>query len=1505
MKNIFPENAGLKLFFGIFLAAFGMTITAHSFPADAPPAAPTGLTATPDSRSASLSWTASTGATSYNIKRSTTSGGPYTTITTGTTGTTYNYIGGLTNGTTYYYVVSAVNAGGESANSNQASVTPAVPAPTGLAATAGNTSVQLLWNYGYSGTSYNVKRSTTSGGPYTTIATVNNGFPSYNDNSVNNGTTYYYVVSAVNGGDVSVNSAQVSATPSAAPPAAPTGLSASPFPALLGVLLQWNASTNATSYTISRATVSGGPYTVVASNVVGTAYNNYSLNYSTTYYYVVSAVNANGQSANSAQASVTTPVPPPAAPTGLSATAGNNEVSLSWNASTNATSYFVNRATVSGGPYTAVGIVFTTTHTDTPLTNGTTYYYVVKANNASGLSPNSSQVSATPSAPAGAPPAPTGLTATAGNGRVVLSWNASTGATSYIVKRANGSDVSYTTIASSVTNTTYTDTDDPLRTGYPYYVVRAVNANGQSGNSAWVRATPAASSTSTGTGTTGTSTASNTATTSTDNSTGNTTNTANSYVKNNPDGSQTLTGHVPLVVKNGTAILQSHASLNINAQIIMPLANQSQLSTLLQNLYDPTNSSFHQFLTPTQFAQQFAPSSIDQTLVGEYLNQEGITVTASNGAVLNVTGPVSAFEQAFGLHINNYQKADGTLFYAPDTDPTIPATIAGKVLAVGGLDNLAKYQSHSQASVNALPNAVGTGPGGYLAPSDVMSAYNLTSVPVNGSGQNIALFELDGYSNDDITAYESNFGLPVVPLQNVLVDGFNGVPNYTLGAPEVTLDVETVAAFAPGSNILVYEAPNTTQSWIDEWSKIANDDKASVISCSWGEAEGDSATLSFDNAIFQQMAAQGQAVFVATGDNGAYDGGGTTLSVDEPASQPFATAVGVSSLTTNPDGTYNSETASVLGGGGVSAYQTIPSYQTTAASQANKAALVSTSMRNLPDVVLSADASRPYAFYINGSWSGYYGSSISSPVWASFMARVNQGVGAPVGSVNSMLYQLAQSSTNTSDFNGITIGNNGYYPAEPGFNDATGIGSFNGFNLYNDLVQNVQANTPSSAASASTPAATTPPAAPTGLSATAGNGQVTLSWPYWSGTYNIKRATVSGGPYTTITTQTYYQVGFPSQGTYIDSSVSNGTTYYYVISYSPLNSEVESANSAEVSATPLAPPAAPTGLTATAGNAQVVLSWTASTGAASYNVKRATVSGGPYTTIATNSSTYINPTSYTDTTVTNGTTYYYVVSAVNATGESVNSAEVSATPVAPPAAPTGLTATAGNAQVVLSWTAVTGATSYNVKIPTTVYGTYTTIASSVTDTTYTNTSLTNGTTYYYVVSAVGAGGESVNSAEASATPAAPVPSTPTGLNATPGDGQVSLSWTASDGATSYNVERSTVDGGPFTSIANQAGTSYTDTSVTDGTTYYYVLAADNASGESPNSAEASATPAANSGGNTSTDNSGTNTTDNSTTNATTDNSVTNSTADNSVSNTTTDNSVVNTTTDNSVINSAV
>jgi fibronectin type 3 domain-containing protein len=198
------------------------------------------------------------------------------------------------------------------------------------------------------------------------------------------------------------------------------------------------------------------------------------------------------------------------------------------------------------------------------------------------------------------------------------------------------------------------------------------------------------------------------------------------------------------------------------------------------------------------------------------------------------------------------------------------------------------------------------------------------------------------------------------------------------------------------------------------------------------------------------------------------------------------------------------------------------------------------------------------------------------------------------------------------------------------------------------------------------PSSPTVPDAPVDLQATGGNSQVALTWGASTGAtgYQVQRSTDGGGPYAAV--------GSPTASSYADTGVTNGTTYYYVVV--AINDAGDSAASAQASATPdaaTAAPSVPSGLLSSAGNAQVGLTWTVSTGATSYHVKRATVSGGPFSVIATETSA-----SYVDTGLANGTAYYYVVSALNSAGESANSAQVSATPAA--------TAASGPAAVCLT-----------------------------------------------------------------------------------------------------------------------------------------------------------------------------------------------------------------------------
>lgn len=282
------------------------------------------------------------------------------------------------------------------------------------------------------------------------------------------------------------------------------------------------------------------------------------------------------------------------------------------------------------------------------------------------------------------------------------------------------------------------------------------------------------------------------------------------------------------------------------------------------------------------------------------------------------------------------------------------------------------------------------------------------------------------------------------------------------------------------------------------------------------------------------------------------------------------------------------------------------------------------------------------------------------------------------------------------------------------------------------------------------------------------------TWTPGSTSYNIKRATTTGGPYTLL--------GTSAAPRYTDTGVTAATTYYYVVSAN--RSGVESANSSEANATAGATTTVPTLLQGTGGNSQVALQWTGCAGATTYNVKRAAVAGGPYTLVNT-----VTTATYTDTGLVNGTRYYYVVSAVIGGVESANSSEATALPQAAPTTPTGLTATAGDAQVLLSWTASLRATTYDVWRAT-EGGAWTQIK-TLAVVNYTDTGLTNGTQYSYYVTAHNTTGDSDDSTPVSVTPAvtpATAPGVPTFTSVTATTMQ-SIAPPLPFGATSLTLQR--------------------------------------------------------------------------------------------------------------------
>lgn len=429
------------------------------------PPAPAGLVATAAGYNASLAWSAPSGAVSYSVYRSTSSGAGYALLGTSPTASFLDSTAPW--GGTYFYVVTATNAGGTSANSNE-SATTILPGPaTALTATGNGSSVGLSWTAPSGATSFTIYRSGRTGGGYTSLASQSG--TTYSDAAAPAGCTCFYVVTATNAGGTSGNSNEASAT---VQPATPGSVTATANGG--SVALAWNASAGATRYNVSRSTTSGSGYVALGSPA-GTGFTDSQASAGGTYYYVVSAANAGGTSANSPAVSATVL---PGAPGGLSAVSSGASVALTWTATAGATGYTVSRSTTSGTGYAAIATPAGATFTDSAAPAGGTYYYIVSALNAAGTSAASTEASATIR-----PDAISDLTATAGaGGSVSLSWSAKPGATGYSVFRGTSAGGEAPVAIGTPLGNAFTDSAASAGST-AYYVVTAGNAGGASANS--------------------------------------------------------------------------------------------------------------------------------------------------------------------------------------------------------------------------------------------------------------------------------------------------------------------------------------------------------------------------------------------------------------------------------------------------------------------------------------------------------------------------------------------------------------------------------------------------------------------------------------------------------------------------------------------------------------------------------------------------------------------------------------------------------------------------------------------------------------------------------------------------------------------------------------------------------------------------------------------------------------------------------------------------------------
>jgi kumamolisin len=519
---------------------------------------------------------------------------------------------------------------------------------------------------------------------------------------------------------------------------------------------------------------------------------------------------------------------------------------------------------------------------------------------------------------------------------------------------------------------------------------------------------------------------------------------------------QTMRGtesHIPKSVKNMADQGALDASQRIPVTIALALNNEDELNERISQMYQPGHPNYRKYMTQQEFSERYAPTTQQILEAQSFLAQHGIHATSvgPSGLTIHALAGVASLNEAFQTEIHQYQATSGAdqtrTRYAPAYEPQMPAGLS--IRAVHGLESPVALHHHAVANVTAQS---GSGSGGGLTPANIHTAYNIPTSET-GSGQTIALVELDGFTRSDITAYESAFGLGTTAVSTQLVDGATGTPGAN--ADEVTLDIELSVAIAPGANIVVYEAPNNSQDLLTLYETIAASTSVNEVSISWGIAESDYTTsfMQTESGVFRQMAAVGMSVYAAAGDSG-FEANGSSPSVEDPGTQPFVVAVGGTHLNIGAGGSYVSETvwddsSTDATGGGVSQVWSIPTWQSGVNNAQN---LASGSMRNVPDISLNADPDTGYSIYLNGGWTVYGGTSCASPLWSAFTAIVNEkrvASGLPaLGFTNPYLYQLGSSS---GAFHDIQSGSNGYYPAVPGFDDSTGWGSINGTTLYDDL----------------------------------------------------------------------------------------------------------------------------------------------------------------------------------------------------------------------------------------------------------------------------------------------------------------------------------------------------------------------------------------------------------------------------------------------------------------------
>jgi subtilase family serine protease len=527
-----------------------------------------------------------------------------------------------------------------------------------------------------------------------------------------------------------------------------------------------------------------------------------------------------------------------------------------------------------------------------------------------------------------------------------------------------------------------------------------------------------------------------------------------------------------------------HRAITTSFDLALTERHEAALGAYITSLSNTGSPNYHHYLTPAQYAARYGASASSVAALRDYFKGYGLSVASLSAGhdILRITGTTTDIARAFDAPLETVRTSDGALDAHFTSSASLPHALASDVSAVAGLDTVTPLSTNlelsrdvpSVATAGACPAAgssTGTTPnsvGGYTVQQQA-ALYGLSaawSAGNTGVGQTIGVYELATYDTSDAQTYFTCYGLTPT-ITSVNVDGGPTSSDNADNAPdEATLDVEETTALAPGAKVEVYQGTNNASGPTDIFTQMASDDSATIITTSWGicEAQTDGAAQA-EQTVFQEMAAQGQTVVAAAGDDGSSDCEDTSsptsaAAVDDPASQPYVTGVGGLTVTnTNPlnETVWNdncTQSDCGAGGGGVSSLWSRPSWQVAPGIN-----VATNTMRMVPDLAVMGDPATGFIQYYTGAgtgfchhscsggWGAIGGTSIGAPLVSALIAVAAQACNTPggrLGFVNPSLYSMA--STGYVD---VATGNNdlyniGQYSAGVGYDMASGLGSPNG-----------------------------------------------------------------------------------------------------------------------------------------------------------------------------------------------------------------------------------------------------------------------------------------------------------------------------------------------------------------------------------------------------------------------------------------------------------------------------